>query len=175
VLVWGTKSPESNWAATKLREPALKLGLGGVVWETSHVENLAALRQEGTDISTGIHWSGEDVRVLMWWLGLSNKATQNSSECDSLLHGAPWRRWCQSLKVEWQIMLDWSGRGDWLNFEGSADVGQGGWAEWERLRVVLLPSLVLAAEIESAGVLKVWWKDNSLVAGLAWQLDTQVP
>ena len=78
VLVWSAESPESNRAATKLSEPALKLGLGGVVRETGHVEDLAALGKESSDIGTGIHWSGKNIRVLMSWLGLGNKATKDT-------------------------------------------------------------------------------------------------
>ena len=41
--------------------------------------------------------------------------------------------------------------------------------------MVLLPSLILGAEVEGAGVLQVRGENDGLVAGLAWQLDTQVP
>lgn len=41
--------------------------------------------------------------------------------------------------------------------------------------MVLLPSLVLSTEIECTGVLQVWWEDDSLVAGLARKLNTEVP
>lgn len=72
-------------------------------------------------------------------------------------------------------MLDWGGGSDWFDLKSSADVGEHRWAEWETLRVVLLPSLVLSAEVKGAGVLEVWWEDNSLVAGLARELNTEVP
>lgn len=175
VLIWSAESPESDWATTELGEPALKLRLGGVVWKTSHVKDLAALRQEGSDIGTGIHWSGEDIWVLVCWLRLGNQAAENPGKSDCLLHGTAWRSWCQSLEVEWQVVLDWGRCGDWLNLEGGADVGEHRWAEWERLWVVLLPSLVLGAEIESTGVLEVWWKDNGLIASLTWKLNTEIP
>lgn len=41
--------------------------------------------------------------------------------------------------------------------------------------MVCLPALVLGAQIKCAGVLEVWRQDNGLIAGLARQLDTQVP
>lgn len=44
VLLGSAKGPESNGATAKLCEPALELGLGGVVGETRHVQNLASLR-----------------------------------------------------------------------------------------------------------------------------------
>ena len=175
MLIWSAEGPEGNWAATKLGEPALKLGLGGVVWETSHVEDLAALREESTDISASIHWAGEDIWVLVSWLRLVNQATKNAGKSNGLLHSTAWRRWSQRLEVEWKVVLNWGGGSDWLDLKSSADVGKHRWAEWERLRVVLLPSLVLSAEVEGAGVLEVWWEDNSFVAGLARKLNTEVP
>ncbi len=72
-------------------------------------------------------------------------------------------------------MLDWRRGGDWLNLESGTDVGEHRWSEWQGLWVVLLPSLVLGAEVETARVLKVWWEDNGLVASLAWKLDTEIP
>ena len=41
--------------------------------------------------------------------------------------------------------------------------------------MVLLPSLVLGAEIESTGVLEVWWENHGLVASLAWKLNAEIP
>lgn len=175
MLIWGAESPESDWAATELSEPALKLGLGGVMWETSHVEDLAALGEESTDISAGIHWSGKDIWVLVGWLRLLDQATENAGKSDSLLHSTAWAGWSQSLEVEWKVVLDWGRGGDRLDLKSGTDVGEHRWAEWEGLRVVLLPSLVLGAEIESTGVLEVWWQDNGLVAGLAWKLNAEIP
>lgn len=41
--------------------------------------------------------------------------------------------------------------------------------------MVLLPSLVFGAEIESARVLQVRGEDDSLVSGLARKLDAEIP
>jgi hypothetical protein len=72
-------------------------------------------------------------------------------------------------------MLYWGARLNGLNLESGADVGQHRGAEWERFGVVLLPSLVLGAEVEGTGVLQIGGEHNRLVAGLAGELYTQVP
>jgi hypothetical protein len=41
--------------------------------------------------------------------------------------------------------------------------------------VVLLPSLVFGTELEGAGVLQIGGKHDRLVAGLAGELDPQIP
>ena len=41
--------------------------------------------------------------------------------------------------------------------------------------MTLLPALVLGAEIEGARVLQIRGQHDSLVAGLAWKLDPEVP
>ena len=41
--------------------------------------------------------------------------------------------------------------------------------------MVRLPALVLSAQVKCTRVLEVWRKDDGLIAGLAGQLDTQVP
>lgn len=41
--------------------------------------------------------------------------------------------------------------------------------------MVLLPSLVFGTEIESSGVLQVWWEYNGLVTSFAGKLHTKVP
>ena len=77
--------------------------------------------------------------------------------------------------MEREVVLNWGTGGDWLDLKGSADVGEHGWPEWKRLRVVLLPSLVLGAKVESARMLQVWWKNNGLVTSLARKLHTEIP
>jgi hypothetical protein len=139
------------------------------------VKNLAALRQEGANISTGIHGSGEDIWVLMGWLRLADQTTEHSGQCDGLLHSSAWRSWRQGLQVEGQVVLDRGAGLDGFDLERSTDVGEHGRAEGERFRVVLLPSLVLGAEIEGTGVLEVWRENDGLVSGLTRQLDTEVP
>lgn len=41
--------------------------------------------------------------------------------------------------------------------------------------MVLLPALVLGAEIKRPRVLKVWWKHNSLVPSLPGKLHAEIP
>lgn len=72
-------------------------------------------------------------------------------------------------------MLDGCARLDGLDLEGGADVGERGGTEGQRLGVVLLPSLVLGAEVEGARMLEVGGEDNGLVPGFSGELDTQVP
>ena len=75
VLLGRAKSPEGNGTSPKLREPALQLGLGRVVRETGHVEDLTPLRQEGPNIGTSIHGPGQHVRVLLAGLRLADKSS----------------------------------------------------------------------------------------------------
>lgn len=56
VLIWGAERPEGDGAAAKLGEPALEFRLSGVVGQTAHVQNLAALGEERADVSSCIHW-----------------------------------------------------------------------------------------------------------------------
>lgn len=175
VLIRSAEGPECNWPAAKLCEPRLQLRLGGVVWKTAHVQNLAALGQECPHVSTGVHWAGKHIRVLVWWLRLANESTKNPGKGNSLLHRTAWGCWCQGLQVEWQVVLDWCRRLNWLDLKGSADVGQGTGTKWKRLRMVRLPSLVLRAEVKGTGVLEVWWKYNSLVSCLPWELYAEIP
>lgn len=100
VLVWGPQGPEGNGAASELREPTLKLRLCGIVRKASHVEHLAALGQEGSHISTRIHWPREDIGMFRDRLGLADQASQNPCEGDGLLHRAARGGGCQSLQVE---------------------------------------------------------------------------
>lgn len=72
-------------------------------------------------------------------------------------------------------MLDGSARLDSLDLQGCADVSQRGGSEGQRFGVVLLPSLVLGAEVEGTRMLEIRWKYNGLVAGFSGKLDAQVP
>ncbi len=143
--------------------------------QARHVQDLAALREEGADIGTGVHGTSEHVGVLMGRLGLANQAAEHAGQGDSLLHGPAGRRRSQGLQVEGQVVLDGGAGLDSLDLQGSTDVGQRGGPEGERLRMVLLPSLVFGAELEGARVLEVGGQDDRLVAGLAGELDAQVP
>ncbi len=150
VLVRGAQRPEGNRTAAELREPALELGLRGVVGQASHVQDLAALRQESAHVSASVHGAGEHVGVLVGWLGLVDQSAEDTCEGDGLLHGAAGRCGSQGLQVEGQVVLDGGAGGDGLNLEGGTDVGEHGWTEWQGFGVVLLPSLVLGAEVECA-------------------------
>lgn len=100
VLVGSTERPEGNWAATELGEPALELRLRGVVGQAAHVENFATLREEGSDVGSGIHWLSEHVGVILWWLRFTNKTSKYSCKRDGLFHSTPWRSWGQRLQVK---------------------------------------------------------------------------
>jgi hypothetical protein len=122
VLVWRTECPERNWSSAKLSEPALQFRLSGVVRQASHVKNLAALRQECPNVCPGIHWSGKNIRMLVSWLRLADKTTEDSCKGDGLFHGAAGRCWGQCLEVKWQVVLYWGTSLNWLNFQGCADI-----------------------------------------------------
>lgn len=72
-------------------------------------------------------------------------------------------------------MLDGSARLNGLDLESGADVGEHRRPEGQGLGVVLLPALVLGAEIEGARVLEVGRQHDGLVAGFARKLHTEVP
>ena len=150
VLLGRAQSPKGDGATSKLGEPALELGLGGVVGETRHVQNLAALRKESPDVGSGIHGAGEHIRVLVRRLGLANQTAENASQSDSLLHGTARRSRGQGLQVEREVMLDGGARLHGLHLESRTDVGQRRGPKGKRLGMVLLPSLVLLAEVEGA-------------------------
>jgi hypothetical protein len=175
VLIRGTEGPEGNGSTTELCEPTLELGLSGVVGKAAHVEDLAALRQEGSHVCAGVHGAGEDIGVLVGRLGLADQTAENSCKSDGLLHGTTRRGGSQGLQVEGQVVLDRGRRLNGLNLEGGTDVGQGAGAKGQRLGVVGLPSLVLGAQIEGARVLQVGREDDGLVASLTGQLDAEVP
>lgn len=124
VLLRSAESPERNGPTAVLGEPALQFRLGGVVRQARHVQNLAALRQESTNISTGIHGAGKHVRMFMSRLGLANQAAQDTSKGDSFLHGTARRRRGKSLQVEGQVVLDRGAALDSLHLESRADISQ---------------------------------------------------
>lgn len=72
-------------------------------------------------------------------------------------------------------MLNRSTRLDWLHLKSSTDIRQHGGAEWQRLGVVLLPTLVFCSEIEGSGVLQVWWEHNRFVTSFPRELYAKVP
>lgn len=139
------------------------------------MQDLAAFREESTNIGPGIHGAGEHVWVFVGRLGLPNQATKNTREGDGLLHGATGASGCQGLQVERQVMLNRSAGLNGLDLESSTDVAQHGWAEGQRLGVMLLPPLVLGTQVEGPGVLEVWRENHSLVSGLTGELDPKIP
>jgi hypothetical protein len=175
VLIGGSESPESNGPATELSEPTLQLGLGGVVGQTTEMENLASLGQKSAHIGVGIHGASEDLWVFLGRLGFANQTAEDPGEGDRLLHGTARRGGSQCLQVEGQVVFDGSRGLNGLDFEGSTDVGEGAGSERQRLGVVGLPALIFGAQVKSAGVLQEWGQDNGLVTGLAGQLHAQIP
>ena len=175
VLLRSAKSPERNGPTAVLGEPALQLRLGGIVRQARHVQNLAALRQESANVSTGIHRPGKHIRMLMSGLRLANQAAQDTGKGDSFLHSTARRRRSKSLQMEGQVVLDGSAALDSLHLKSRADVSKRRGAERQRLGVMLLPSLVFGAQIESARMLQVGGKDNGLIAGFPRELDAQIP
>lgn len=175
MLLRSSQGPEGNGSSAKLSKPALQFRLGSVVREARHVEDLASFREEGTDVGSGVHWTSENVWMLMRRLGLANETTENTGKGDSLLHRPTGRSWGESLQVERKVVLDGSTGLDWLDLKSGADVGEHGRPEGKRLGMMLLPSLVFSAEVEGTGVLEVGRKDYSLIPSFARKLDTEVP
>lgn len=175
VLLGSPKSPESNGTATKLGEPALKLGLSSIMGQTRHVQNLAPLRKERSDICPGIHWPSQDIRVILRGLRLADQTTQNAGQGDGLLHGATGRGGSQSLQMERQVVLDGRTRLHRLHLESRADVGEHRGPKGQRLGMVLLPSLIFSSQVEGAGVLQIGRQHDGLVAGFARELNSEVP
>jgi len=175
VLLGGPKGPEGNWPTTKLREPAFELGLGSVMRKTGHMQDLAAFRQKGADISSGVHRTSEHIRVLVTRLGLANQATENTGKGDGFLHGTTGRGGSKSLQVERQVVLDGCTGLDGLHLKGSTYISQGRRPKWKRFGMVLLPSLVLGTQIESPGVLEIRRENDRLVSGFPRKLDTEIP
>lgn len=175
VLVRGSQSPESDGTSTKLGEPALQFRLSGVVRQTAQVKDLATLSKEGPDIGVSIHGASENLGVLVRWLGLADQAPQHTGQGDGLLHSATGGGGCQCLQVEGQVVLDGGGGLNGFNLESGADVGEGAGSKGQGLGVVGLPALIFGAQVESTRVLEVCGQHDSLVTGLAGQLDAQIP
>lgn len=93
VLIGSAKRPKGNWATAELGEPALQLGLGGVMRKSAHVEYFAALRQERSNVSSGVHWFSEYVWMILRGLGFADETSEYACERNSLFHSTPWRRW----------------------------------------------------------------------------------
>jgi hypothetical protein len=91
VLVGSAEGPEGNGSTTELSEPRLKLRLGRVVGQAAHVEDLAALREEGSDISVRIHRLGQHVRVFLGRLALADEASKDAGQGNSFFHRAAGR------------------------------------------------------------------------------------
>lgn len=124
VLLRSSKSPECNGTATELGEPALELGLGGIVGQARHVKNFASLGKKGTNIGSGVHWASQNVGVLLRGLRLANEAAKNSSEGDGLLHGTARRGRGQSLQVKGEVVLDGGAGLNRLDLESGTNVGE---------------------------------------------------
>lgn len=139
------------------------------------MEDLAALRQEGTNVGAGIHRPGEDLGVLVRGLGFADEPAEDAGQGDGLVHGASGGGGGQGLQVEGKVVLDGSGGLDGFDFEGSADVGEGTRAKGQGLGVVSLPSLILGAKVKRPGVLKIRRQHHRLVASLTGQLHPKVP
>lgn len=175
VLIGGAQGPKCNGATAKLSEPALELRLGGIVGQAGHVQDLATLREKGAHVGAGIHGPGEDVRVFVRGLGLANQAAEDAGQRDGLLHGATGAGGGQGLEMKGQIVLDGGTRLHRLDLEGSTDIGEHRGPKGQRLGVMLLPALVLGAQVKGARVLEVGGQHDGLVAGFTGQLDTQIP
>ena len=113
--------------------------------------------------------------MLIRRLGLADQAAENTSEGDSLVHGSAGRSRGEGLEMEGQVVLDGRAGLHGLHLEGGADVGQRRRAEWQGLGMMLLPALVLGAQVESPRVLKVRRQHDRLVPGLAGKLDAKIP
>ena len=143
--------------------------------QTTQVKDLATLGKEGPDIGVSIHGTSEDLGVLVGWLGLADQAPQHTRQGNGLLHRATRRGGCQCLQVEGEVVLDGGGGLNGFNLEGGADVGERAGSKGQGLGVVGLPALIFGAQVESTRVLEVCGQHDSLVTGLAGQLDTQIP
>ena len=77
--------------------------------------------------------------------------------------------------MEREVVLNRGRRLHRIDLEGGADVGERRGSERQRLRVMLLPALVLGAEVEAARVLQIRGQDDGLITGFSRQLDSEVP
>jgi hypothetical protein len=175
----GAQGPECDWTTAVLREPALKLALGGVVGQTAQVEDLGALAEEGANVAAGVERTSENIRVAtgvcLRRTGLLAERTKAASQSKGLLKSATRRGRSESLEVEGKATSDLARRTNLLDLESSTDGRQTRRAEGQSLGVVGLESLVLGTETKQDRVLHVRGQNNALVAGLARHLDTKVP
>lgn len=173
------ESPECDRTSTVLGEPALELALGGVVRKTAKMQDLGALAQESTHVAARIERAGKDVWVARWvrlrGTRLLRQRPQAASQSESLLQSAARRGRCERLEMERQTTSDLARRADLLHLKTSADRRQARGAERQRLRVVRLESLVLAAQTKEHWVLEVRWEYHALVTSFARHLHTEVP
>lgn len=175
VLLGGSQSPKCNGATAKLSEPALELGLGGIVRQAGHVKNLASLREESTNIGSGVHGTSQDIGMLLGRLRLSDQAAEHAGEGNSLLHGTARRGRGQCLQVKGKIVLDGGAGLDGLDLESGADVGEHGRTKRQRLGMVLLPALVFRSQVKGSGVLEIGGENDGLVTSLTGKLNSKIP
>lgn len=175
VLIGSAQSPERDGSASILGEPTLELGLSGVMWQTIHMQYFAAFGEEGSDIGSGVHRPTQDLRMFVLGLRLSDQTTQNTGECDGLLHGSTRRSWCEGLQVKGQIVLDRCRGLHRFHLKSGTNVGQRARPERQRFGMMLLPFGVFCAQVVCSGVLQIGRQDHSLVAGLSRQLNTEIP
>lgn len=143
--------------------------------QAAQMKDLAALCQEGANIRSCVHGTGQDFGMFMRGLRLADQTSEDSGQRDGFFHGPPRRRWRQCLQMERKIVLDWRGGLDRFDLEGSADIGQGAGTKRQRLRVVGLPSLVLGTKVKGARVLQVRRQNDGLVSSLTGQLYAEIP
>ena len=172
-------SPEGDGAAAELREPALKLALGGVVGEAGEVDDLGTLAEEGADVTAGIERAGEDAGSSA---GVGRRRTrlleerpEAAGEGESLLQCTARRRWSESLQMEGETAGNLSGGAHLFDLKASTNGGEVGGAEREGLWVVRLEGLIFAAKTEEDWVLEVRRENDALVTSLAGQLYAEVP
>lgn len=108
MLLWSAECPKGDWPTTKLGEPAFQLGLGRIVGQTRHMEDLGPLRQKSPYIGASIHGTGEYVWMVVLGLRLADEAAKHTGQSNGFIHSATRRRGSQSLEVEWQVVLDGS-------------------------------------------------------------------
>lgn len=106
------------------------------------MKDLTPFREKGPNVSSGIHRSGEDIRMVLRWLRLVDQSPQNPCQCDSFLHRATRGRRRQRLEMKGQVMFYRSRGLNGFNFECGADIGQGARSERQRLGMMLLPALI---------------------------------
>lgn len=143
--------------------------------QTRHVQDLAPLRKECSDICPRIHWPSQHIRVILRGLRLADQTAKNAGQGNGLLHGATGRSGSQSLQVERQVVLNGRTRLYRLHLESRADVGEHRGPKGQRLGVVLLPSLIFSSQVKGARVLQIRRQHNSLVAGFSRELNSEVP